>query len=185
MGAALGLACPEREPHPVLLEQLTQLAAASVAPPAKPWWHRLTVKTGAATVAGVLMISGATADAEHAKPRMPEPRTVVGAAGPLAPHHVARHAHRAAITPPASAWPAPSLETADVGRHVAGPHRQHRVRPAKNHARKKADLRQKISEASAPLVSAAPLQASLRASSNSPVTPKSHGHARARAKSHR
>lgn len=84
---ALAVDCPAREPDPVLLEQLTALAAASTASVVKPWWHRFTVKTGAAAVAGVLLISGATADAEHGKPA-PIAATVVGSPtpNPLAPH---------------------------------------------------------------------------------------------------
>lgn len=65
---ALAVDCPAREPDPVLLEQLSALAAASIPPAARPWWQRFTVKTGAAAVAGALLISGATADAEHRPP---------------------------------------------------------------------------------------------------------------------
>jgi len=83
---ALAVDCPAREPDPVLLEQLTALAVASVAPTVKPWWQRFTVKTGAAAVAGVLVISAATADAEHARPKS---TLVVTAPAPshVAPHH--------------------------------------------------------------------------------------------------
>jgi hypothetical protein len=83
---ALAVDCAAREPDPVLLEQLAGLAAASTIPTVKPWWQRFTVKTGAAAVAGALVISGATADAEHARPTnliatIPEPVTHA------APHH--------------------------------------------------------------------------------------------------
>lgn len=75
---ALAVDCPVHEPDPVLLQQLTALAAASTAPAAKPWWHRFTAKTGAAAVAGVLLITGAVADAEHAKPVPAPARSSVG-----------------------------------------------------------------------------------------------------------
>jgi hypothetical protein len=92
---ALAVDCPAREPDSVLLAQLTTLAAASTVPAVKPWWQRFTVKTGAAAVAGVLMISGATADAEHAPPR-PIAVTIVH----VAPSHPAPQ-HKPARAVPA------------------------------------------------------------------------------------
>jgi hypothetical protein len=85
---ALAVDCSAREPDPVLLAQLTALAAASTAPVVKPWWHRFTAKTGAAAVAGVLLISGATADAErgHVTPA-PIAVTIVGSTNQARPHH--------------------------------------------------------------------------------------------------
>ena len=84
---ALAVDCPAREPDPVLLAQLTTLAAASTAPVVKPWWQRFTIKTGAAAVAGVLLISGATADAEHLRSTPPVFATIVGSTSHPAPHH--------------------------------------------------------------------------------------------------
>ena len=89
---SLAVDCPAREPDPVLLEQLTALAAASTVPAERPWWHRFTVKTGAAAVAGVLLISGATADAEHGRARQaPIAATVVVSTPRAAPHRTLVH----------------------------------------------------------------------------------------------
>lgn len=116
---ALAVDCPAREPDPVLLEQLTALAAASVVPTAKPWWHRLTIKTGAAAVAGVLLISGATADAEHGSPT-PAPIAVdiVGSTPQVTPPHHKALVQEAAAQASAPASPVVSPRTLRSIRHA-------------------------------------------------------------------
>lgn len=100
----LAVNCPAREPDVVLLAQLTALAAASTTPAVKPWWQRFTVKAGAAAVAGVLLISGATADAEHATPA-PIAVTIVGTTtdGHATPRHKRVHATTPHLSPVVSA----------------------------------------------------------------------------------
>lgn len=118
--------CPAREPDPVLLAQLTALAAASIPPSVKPWWQRFTAKSGAAAVAGVLIISGATAVAQHAhltpyaRPAQPVVATIAGSTGRVAPRHKSLEIVARTISPTAAV---PVLRSM----HHAGEraHRQH------------------------------------------------------------
>lgn len=187
MGTALGVPCPARDPHPVLLEQLTRLAAASVAPTVKPWWHRFTAKTGAAAVAGLLMISGATADAQHSGPKPAAPAPAIAVAPlPVPPHVTHRHTSPSMpATLPESASPAHGAEAPGRGRRHRGSARRHHGRSTLHGPGVKADLPRELEETSAPLVLGSSPQASLVASSNLLSTPHAHGRARQRSKSHR
>lgn len=55
----IALGCPPVDPDPILLEQMTMLAAASVAPGSSPWWQRVATKSGAIAIASVMALSGA------------------------------------------------------------------------------------------------------------------------------
>ncbi|MGN6722307.1 MAG: hypothetical protein ACTHJM_06820 [Marmoricola sp.] len=125
----LAVDCPAREPDPVLLAQLTALAAASTAPVVKPWWQRFSVKTGAATVAGVLIVSGATADAEHAHHVPTVEATIVAT-----PSHPVTHHKRVRISANQTS-PAVSPPVLSSVRHAGK--RAHRTRHA--HTKKHQD----------------------------------------------
>lgn len=178
MRTALAVDCPAHEPHPVLLEQLTQLAAASVAPAAKPWWHRLSTKTGAAVVVGALMISGATADAQRALRTTP-PQSVA-AAIPLTLHKAARSSSPAVFVAPRWARHSAALK----GRAKASSAHSKNRHAKLNRQRGKANSHSESIETSVPLAPTAVPQASLLASSTLPSGPHAHAHPQQRAKSH-
>lgn len=81
----IALGCPPIDPDPILLEQLTMLAAASVAPSSSPWWQRVATKSGAVAVAGVMALSGAAYAARG------ELTPIVKSIAGNADHHPVRH----------------------------------------------------------------------------------------------